>query len=83
MVTDGSIEQSGFDLSFTTVQSKQYFRCVQGRQRQIRRQKTGLKSGRWAPDKSQLLYYSHPFAMTVDILGWPEIAEKNGHVTER
>ncbi|CAB4043224.1 Hypothetical predicted protein, partial [Paramuricea clavata] len=26
MVTDRSIEQIGFDLSFTTVQSKQYFR---------------------------------------------------------
>jgi hypothetical protein len=59
MVTDDIVEQSGFDLSFTTVQSKQYFRCVQGRQMEIRRQKTGLLRIKireeHAPDKSQLL----------------------------
>ena len=28
MVTDKGIEQSGFDLKFTTIRSKQYFRSV-------------------------------------------------------
>jgi hypothetical protein len=28
MVTDTSVEQSGFDLKFTTIRSKQYFRSV-------------------------------------------------------
>ena len=28
MATDSSVEQSGFDLKFTTIRSKQYFRSV-------------------------------------------------------
>ncbi len=41
MVSDGSVEQTGFDLNFKTVQSKRYFQCVRGCQRDI---------GRWKED---------------------------------
>ena len=46
MFSNGILQQTGFELNFTTVQSKRYSRCVRERKKKLGPRKTGLIEGK-------------------------------------